>query len=330
MTSDPRRLLQWLSDSMRRNERAHGFYSRAFGVLIWVAVLAMLIVSFVMAQQSPYASAACRAQPDAAHDKVLATDIELAQSPHELRSHLAGKLKLTRAGPEPAAICVAERADRYARLLTLDATLFIPAYLLLAAFSLCWLLAMSVHTAKDAEGQWATPRRGLMVWLGLSALAVLGTSWLDSAENRAALQVLERASGIGALVEPMSAELLAAMSAAYQASLYKWLATAAWAATLAAPFWHQRATLAAACGSKSSWRGLIGRVLIHAFIGLALVATLALLIGSVGGLSMNDAPARWIPGLILAGFIAVSLCGLVLALLEAVRIKARPRASTGG
>lgn len=325
-----RPLWQWLSDSMRRNERAYGFYSRACGVLIWVAVLAMLIVSFVMAQQSPYATAACRAQPAAAHEKVLATDIELAQSLHELRSHLAGRLELTRDGPEPAAICVAERADRYARLLALDATLFIPAYLLLTAFSLCWLLAMSVHTAKDAEDQWATPRRGLMVWLGLSALAVLGTSWLDSAENRAALQVLERAGGIGALVEPMSAELQAAMSAAYQASLYKWLATAAWAATLAAPFWHQRATLAAACGPKSSGRGRTGRVLIHAFIGLALLATLTLLIGSVGGLLMPAAPAPCVRFFILAGFIAVSLCGLVLALLEAVRLKARPRAAPGG
>lgn len=320
-----RRRLQGLGGSMRQHERSHGHYSRAFGLLIQLAVLALAILAIVMAQQQPYADVACRVRSDAAQARVLALDIELARTSGEIRQRLAGEMALTRTGPVPATICIAERADRYTRLLALDGALFIPAYLLLAGLVICWLLAMSVH-AVEADGHWRPPRRAFARLLLLSAVTVLVTAWLDARENRAALTVLELASGLGALAQPMAAGLDHAVAAAYRDSLHKWLATAAWTATLAALVWHQRSVLARACGS--GWRGRAGRVLMVLFIVLAGASTLALLIGAGGGLlfasSGTNGAAPWIHALIAAGFVAVAGCGLALSLLDFVRSKVVP------
>lgn len=313
-----RRLLEGLADSMRDDEHAHGHYSRALGMLIRVAVVAMVIVAVVMAGQAPYANAACRMNADAAQTPVLATDIELAHAPQVLRQHLAGSMKMTPDGPPADMICVAERAERHARLLALDGALFIPAYLLLTVFSLCWLLAMSVHSVNVAV---RPARATLRLLLGLSAVAVLITGWLDSGENRAAMLLLERASGVGALADPLSTDLAVAVGAAYRASLYKWLASGVWAATLAAAFWHQRATLIVACGGVSPWRSRVCWGLVHGFIGLAVVAALALLAGPFGALVGRDVKPAWVLPLIQAGFIGVSLCGPVVAVLDIVRTK---------
>lgn len=321
------RLLRGLGGSMRRHERAHGHYSRACAFLVWLALGAMVVLALLMTPRRPYTDAACRASPDAASAHVQPLDIELARTVAELRRLLAGTLTLTDAGPIEAAVCVAEQVARHRGLLALDDALFIPSYLVLGVAVLGWLLAMSVHT-RQADGRWARVRPALPWLLWLSALSAAGVAWLDGVENDAALRVLELSDGLGALAAAGAPDLADAVADAYAAALHKWLAVAAWAASLGAVVWYQRTTLVNTCGSPQRARGRIGRALVGLVLWTSAAAALALAGGVVLGLLSAAAPVDRGPATVRAliggGFTAFGLSALSLALLDLVRHRVPP------
>jgi hypothetical protein len=318
-----RRRFADLGRSLIAHERAYGYYSRAFSVLIVAAAIAMAVIAAVMVQQSPYVDPACRDNPDTNKDNVQVTNIQLARGPEKIRNQLAGKMSLTSQGPPDAAICIAERAGQFQRQLSMDSALFIPAYLLLTGFTLCWLAAVSVH-AKDATGRWLSPNSSFLATLLVSGAAVLLLAWLDASENRATIELLEFASGVGALADPISSELGKAVVSANDASLWKWLATSFWATTLAVSVWYQREVLTTALKPRNFWQRAVN-ALPMLFVVLALFAAVTMFVGSAGAMLVHPADtSTWVDvvqALIVTGFFVMMAGGLALMCLGIVFLK---------
>lgn len=312
--------------SMGAHERRHRHYSRALGWLLWGLVVAMLVLGQQMKADRPPADPLCRLATDARDFAVPVLALELAHSPAIVRGLLQGNGSAT-SRSEP---CVEARAQAFREVFMLDNSLFIPVYGLLSATALAWMVALSAHAQPPQTPTGAARfRQALQGGVLIAMLLVLITASLDARENRAALLVLDMASGQGALADAATANWAPQVMAMRSASLWKWLCSGAWAATLAGLAAHMGHVLRHPPGGR--WRQTLARGLRVALIALASTAALALLIGSAAGLlaDVSAAPLTtattlgpsaqspsWLNTLIGIGFAALSACALAMAGLD--------------
>ena len=269
----------------------------------------------------------CRLAGDGALAQTLAPmALELARAPQQVRQLLRGgaAAHYTTHPAYTEAMCIEARAAQHRRLLRLDSALFIPLYTMLGLAAVAWhtMLAMRARGAAWAKGGQLPQRLITCALLSLACLAT--TAWLDAQENRAAHVVLDQAVGAGALSAPALHEWAGSVSAARHASLNKWLASAAWAATLAMLAALQRASLSKPRGSARRRRA--SAVLAWLLLITGLLAALGQGSGALWGRWAPSASSDpWVVLLLSLAMLAFLLQGVVLVALHVLNLPPRLR-----
>ncbi|MEX8493928.1 hypothetical protein [Sphaerotilus sp.] len=322
-----------LYEGMLADEQQHQHYSRALGWLVAVLLTAIAVLGMVAAAGHPAANPVCRTAGDGLPDRIAPLSLELARTPGEVSTLLRGRSAMQQGVPVSLdeAVCIEARIARHRDLLGLDSALFIPLYVLLALAALGWILAASVPPEEgdppDRDRHRSLPR--YLLWLALVSVVCVGvTATLDAAENRAAWQVLDVASGQGALDPATLNDWQTRVTDARAASLRKWLACAAWATTLALLAGSQRQALARP--EQPPQHAGLRRVLVAGLIALGVFAATAVLLGAILGMGLSGAHVdMWVRGLLRAGLAAMFGYATVICSLHLLRPVPRCAAETG-
>lgn len=320
---------EWIKflQQLRRDERRHQFYSRALAWVIGVLLVAIGVLAWVAGGSQAPQHPDCRWAGDGALAEAVAPmALELAGTPQQVRQLLRGG-DAAHYPTNPAyteAMCIEARAARHRRLLSLDSALFIPLYTLLGLAAVAWhtTLAVRARGAAWAKGGQLQPR--LMAWAMLSLACLATTAALDAQENQAAHTVLDRAVGANALSAAALPEWADTVSTARQAALGKWLASAAWATTLAMLAALQRTSLSTPRGSARRRRSSAAVAWL-----LLITALLAALAQGAGALWGQWAPAsvsdQGVLLLLSVGMAAFLVHGMVLVALHLLNLPPRLR-----
>ena len=228
--------------------------------------------------------------------------------------------------PYAEGLCFESRVTRYRDMLGLDSAVFIPLYGLMGLVALAWFNLVALRTGSWvwSHGRW--PPRRLMAWSVASLLCLIGLAVLDARENRAAQHVLDLAIGQPSATSAAGLAFDTAVRDMRMASLQKWFAAAAWAATLAVLAWRQRGELARAGGNggRARWSLCVATLL----AGIGILAALSLCVGSaLGPFVSSVAAVSAVAKLLGVGFGAVFGYGLVLCVLHGLLLPSRPPAS---
>lgn len=318
-----------------RDERRHQFYSRALAWVIAVLLVAIGVLGWVAGSSEAAEHPDCRQTGAGALTQALAPlALELARTPQQVRSVLRG----SDAVPYPStpayteAMCVEARAARHRRLLTLDSALFIPLYAMLGLAATAWYITLAMRARGPAWTQGGELPRRLIALAWLSAACLTAAAVLDARENRAVHDVINQALGAGAFSASALSEWAATVNAARHASLDKWLASAAWAATLAALAALQRASLSSPRGSARRQRASAAVACLLLVTGL--LAALALGAGALWGRwAPSNSSDPWVVHLLSLGLLTLLVQGVLLLALHALnlppRLRLRDNATTG-
>ncbi|MBX3633954.1 MAG: hypothetical protein KF683_00920 [Rubrivivax sp.] len=313
-----------LHDQIRHDERCHQFYSRALGWVMALLLAAMFVLGLVAADKQAPGQPDCRDAGSPLPQALAPMRLELSREPADVRQLLRGPESnvYPTARPHTEAMCVEARIERHREVLRLDGAVFIPLYLLLGLAALAWhyLLALRSHGA-DRPPDRQVPRT-LIAWLVASA-AVLGvTAWLDAGENAAAHAVLDLAAGGLAAGDMATADWREAVATMHDASVTKWAALAAWAATLAVLAWQRLHGLSQPLGSerRRRWSRRTAWLLLLS----AALATLTLGMGTgLANLSPAGPASAFALHLIGTGFVAVFVHAVLLFVLHRLHLPRR-------
>lgn len=319
-------------EQLLRDERRRQFYSRALGWVMLGLLIAIGVLGVVGADRQVSAHPDCRAARPAP-PPILPMGLELAADPAAVRALLRGPegISFPAANPQAERMCTEDRIERHRALLRLDSALFIPLYLMLGGTALAWHLALALR-ARGVD--WA--RRGrlpasLPAALVASALALGLTAVLDVAENQAAHAVLDRALGGLAPVELATQAWRTAVSELHAASLRKWAAFAAWAATLGLIAVLRGRSLAQPRGGmcRRRWSARVAGLLAASAWAAALLVAIGTARAALASTPADTAAAQ---GWIGAGFATIFLHALVLLVLHRLNLPRRwpPPAAPGG
>ncbi len=321
----PRHTRPGFLEQLLRDERRRQFYSRALGWVMLGLLIAIGVLGVVGADRPVSAHPDCRAaQP--APPPILPMGLELAADPAAVRALLRGPedIRFPAANPQADRMCTEDRIERHRALLVLDGSVFIPLYLMLGGAVLAWHLALALR-ARGAD--WA--RRGrlpasLLAALAACALALGLMAALDVAENQAAHAVLDRALGGLAPAELGTEPWRTAVSELHAASLRKWAAFAAWAATLALIAVLRGRSLAQPRGSarRRRWSARAAGLLGASALAAALLVAIGTVRAALGSTPAHTTDAQcWIG----AGFAAMFVHALVLLVLHRLHLPRRWR-----
>jgi hypothetical protein len=312
-----------LYDQILHDERCHQFYSRALGWVMALLLVPMFVLGVMAAGAQAPGQPDCRDASGPLPQAIPPMLLELSTEPADVRRLLRGPESIVYPTTRPYAesMCTEARIARHRELLDLDGAVFIPLYLLMGLAALAWHYVMAL---RSRGSDW--PRRGqvphaLIAWLLMSAALLGVTAWLDAAENRAAHAVLDLAAGGLAPSDIDTAVWRAAVTRLHDASVAKWAALAAWAATLAVLAGLRLRSLSLPRSSKrrrwstgTAWLLLVS----------ALVATVTLGAGAaLAAFAIAEAANAFARVLLGIGFTAVFVHAVVLFVLHRLHLPRR-------